>query len=261
VKPAGLIKRSDTLKILYAVVSIVLIVSIPLLYSDLYNRILYSVFKDAFVSADVVAISPAYVSGVIKKIYVKPADKVKKGQMIVLIDDTMYKADLGKKLIRLKLASSKLKKLKKAGACDSDQECMELKEQVSLLKQDVRIARLMLSYTRIVSPIDGIVAKVAMHAGDTVSPSQVIMFLYNPSTLYIRAFIPVEDAYYFRDNMKVMIKLAGGKVITGKVVHIGGVDEFKVCNRGHPVVPVRIDVDKKQRAELHFGEPVRVMVK
>ncbi len=242
------------LTIIYALLSIAVIVTIPLLYSDLYERVLYRVFTDAFVSADVVAISPSYVSGLIKKIYVKRGDAVKKGQMIVLIDDTMYKADLDRSLSKLKAIEGRLKRISKNP--DEKAEVMELKDELDVMQQDVKIAKLMLSYTRIVSPINGIVAQVMLKSGDVVTPGEVILYLYRPSTLYVKLYVTPEEAVDFRRGMKVIVKTADGS-IKGRVDYIGGVEVFKVCNIGNPRVPVRISV--KDKSKLRFGEPVRVV--
>ncbi len=245
-----------SLSVIYAVISIAVIVAIPLIYSDLYESILYKVFNRAFVSADVVAISPSYVSGVIKKIYVKEGDVVKKGQMIVLMDDTMYKADLDRSISRLKAMKARLDQLK--GHAEERGEYLELKNELKVLEQDVRIAKLMLSYTRIISPIDGVVAQVMLRAGDVVKPGETVLYLYNPSTLYVRLYVSPENAFLFRVGMHVTVETPGGR-LKGVVERVGGVEVFRVCGGSQDEIPVRIGV--KNHSNLVFGQPVRVVVR
>ncbi len=251
--------KKGTLQIVYAVISIIIIVVIPLIYSDIYDRLLYKTFDNAFVSARVIAISPTYVSGIIKKIYVKRGDSIKKGQLIVLIDDTLYKADLEKSKARLDALKFRLKQLKNQFGED-DEKYMDIEKECAIFEQDVKAAKLMLSYTRIVSPINGVVAKDVLHAGDSVSPSDVIMYIYDPSTLYVKAYIKLKYIRYFKVGMNLTIKTKG-QSIKGKVEEIGGVNVFNICNKNNPVVPVKISFMNKNRKNLRFGIPVEIVVK
>ncbi len=251
--------KKETLQIIYAVISIVVIVSVPLIYSDIYDKLLYKTFDNAFVSARVIAISPSYVSGIIKKIYVKGGDSIKKGQLIVLIDDTLYRADLAKSQARLDALKFRLKQLESQFGKD-DAKYMDIEKEAEIFEADVKSAKLMLSYTRIVSPVNGIVAKDVLHTGDSVSPSDVIMYVYDPITLYIKAYINAKYIRYFNQNMNIDIKI-GKRTLKGKVIKIGGVDVFNVCNKTNPVVPVKIIVDKKYFKYLEFGMPVELVIK
>ncbi len=251
--------KKGTLQLIYAAISILVIVVIPLIYSNLYDNLLYKKFNDAFVSARVVAISPSYVSGIIKKIYVKGGDVVKKGQLIVLIDDTLYRADLAKSKARLDALKFRLNQMKNLYGKD-DTKYMDIEKEAEVFEQDVKAAKLMLSYTRIVSPVDGIVAKDVLHAGDSVSPSNVILYIYKPSTLYIKAYIKIKYVPYFKNGMSLFIK-TGDKTFKGKIEKIGGIDVFSVCNKNNPVVPIAITFNKKYSKFLRFGEPVRLIIK
>ncbi len=251
--------KKETLKIVYAVLSILAIVLIPLIYSDIYSGLIYKTFDDAFVSADVIAVSPSYVSGKIQKIYVRSGDTVKKGQLIVLIDDTMYRANLEKTKAKLDAFVFRLSQLKDQFGSDN-YRYTDVEREVGILKQDVRAAKLMLSYTRMVSPINGVVAKDVLHPGDSVSQSSVIMYLYEPHSLYVKAYIKVKYIKYFRVGMKILIK-TGQNTLDGKVMKIGGVDVFNICNKHNPLVPVRIEVPQKLKKFLKFGTPVRLTIK
>jgi len=251
--------KKETLQIIYAVISIVVIVSVPLLYSNIYDKLLYKTFDNAFVSARVIAISPSYVSGIIKKIYVKGGDSIKKGQLIVLIDDTLYRADLAKSQARLNALKFRLNQMKSQFGKD-DVKYMDIEKEAEIFEAYVKSAKLMLSYTRIVSPINGIVAKDVLHTGDSVSPSDIIMYVYDPATLYIKAYVSTKYIGYFNQDMIIGIKI-GKHTLKGKVTKIGGVDVFNVCNRNAPAVPIKIIVDKKYFKYLKFGMPVKLIVK
>ncbi len=251
--------KKESLKIVYTLLSIIIIVTIPLVYSNILNNLLHLTFDNAFVSADVIAISPSYVSGRIKKIYAKDGDVLKKGQLIALIDDTMYKAELEKNQSRLDALKFKLNQLKNQ-MNSSDFRYTELEREIEIVKQDVKMANLILSYTRIVSPINGIVAKDVLHVGDSVDQSSTIMYIYKPSTLHIKAYIQPKYAYRLKNGMNILIYI-NGKSIKGKITKIGGIDVFRTYNKNNPAVPIRVDVDINNRKLLIFGMPVKLIIK
>ena len=249
----------ESLKIIYTLLSIIVIVTIPLVYSNILNNMLHLTFDNAFVSADVIAISPSYVSGRIKKIYAKDGDALKKGQLVALIDDTMYKAELEKNQSRLDTLKFKLNQLK-TQTNSSDFRYLELEKEIEIAKQYVKMANLMLSYTRIASPINGVVAKDILHAGDSVNQSDTIMYIYRPSTLYIKAYIQPKYAYRLKIGMSVLAQL-NGKSIDGKITKIGGIDVFHIYNKSNPIVPIKISVGKDAKKFLVLGMPVKLIVK
>ncbi len=251
--------KKESMQIIYAVISILIIVFIPIIYSDVYDRILYKTFNDAFVSARIIAISPSYVSGSIKKIYAKDGNLIKKGQLLVLIDDTLYRAELEKSKAQLDALKFRLSQMK-AQFGEDNEKYMDIEKEMEIFEQDVKTAKLMLSYTRIVSPINGIVAKDVLHAGDSVSPSDVIMYIYDPSTLYIKAYVKLQYISYFKVGMKLLIKV-DDKTISGKITKIGGVEVFNICNKKNPIIPIKIIVNKKDINLFHFGEPVKFIIK
>ncbi|WP_025209671.1 efflux RND transporter periplasmic adaptor subunit [Hippea sp. KM1] len=236
--------------------SIIAIVSVPLFYRGVYRKFKELTIRRAFVSAEVIGVSPSYVSGMVVKMYVRRGDTVKKGQMIALIDDTLYKAEVDKKLSRLNSMSFELKRFDNN---TNGYAYMSLKNEIDVLKKDVKLSQLMLSYTRVVSPIDGVVAKDVVHVGDSVSPSTVIAYLYKPKTLYVKAFVDVDDTEYLRVGQIVKLRDIATKAETlGKIEKLGDIDVFSVCNNGD-VLPVEISL--KSNKGFNFSDPVVVIVK
>ncbi|WP_022670692.1 HlyD family efflux transporter periplasmic adaptor subunit [Hippea alviniae] len=237
---------------IWVFLSIIVIVAIPLLYSRIYKNLSYVIIKNAFVSAEVVGVSPSYVSGMITKLYAKEGDKVKKGQIIALIDDTLYKAEVEKKESRLNSILTKLKSI------DNQTVVYEnLKAEADLASKDVKLAKLMLSYTRVTSPINGIVAKDMVHVGDSVSSNSVIVYIYKPETLYVKAYITPENLEYIKIGKKVIIK-TNNRETEGTIKKIGDIGVFSVCNT-KPLIPVRINI--KNIEGFYFSEPVEVILK
>lgn len=245
--------------ILYAFISIVVIVLIPILYDKVYNSIKNINIKNAFVSAEIVAISPAYVSGHIKKIYAKNKNTVKKGQMIALIDDGIYKANLDKDISRLEAAEFRLKQFRISNPYSTQYETF--KKDINVLEKEARISQLMLSYTRITAPFDAVVASVVLHKGDFVQPGKTIMYIYRPETLYIKAYIDRSLVKYIKIGMKVKVKPYNNMhSMNGTIQNIGTIELSNTNNQNKNLVPIAIKIDKKYRNSLRIGLPVAVYI-
>ncbi len=239
------------------VLTIILIVAIPIFYSSLYNRFSKVVIKRAFVSAKVVGVSPSYVTGMVTKMYVNAGDAVKKGQMIALIDDTLYKAEVEKKRSRLKSLKLELSQI------DNNTDpnwYAQIKAELDVVQKDVKLSELMLSYTRVSSPVDGVVARDLVHVGDTVSPTTVLVYIYNPKTFYVKAYITPDYLKYVRIGKKVKIfDPQKRRYFSGVVESVGGLNLFSVCNT-KPQIPITVKFDTK-KVNVYFGEPLYLYVK
>lgn len=77
----------------------------------LYYRYTHAVTEDAFVEADIVNVSPL-VPGHIKEFLVDESEKVKKEQLLFVIDDKDYQAQVRLAEARVKATESKLNVLK-----------------------------------------------------------------------------------------------------------------------------------------------------
>ncbi len=248
---------SKKLNIGIVLLSIILIVAIPIIYSNLYNRFSRIVIKRAFVSAKVIGVSPTYVTGMVTKMYVKSGDSVKKGQLIALIDDTLYKAEVEKKESRLKSIELELNQVDNG---TDPNRYAQLKAELDVVQKDVKLSELMLSYTRVSSPVDGVVAQDLVHVGDTVSPTTVLVYIYDPKTLYVKAFVTPEYLRYVYKGEKVEVyDPQRKKKFKGVIEKVGGLNLFSVCNT-EPQIPIRVKFDLKD-VDVYFGEPVYVYVK
>ncbi len=237
--------------------SIILIVAIPIIYSSLYSRFSQVVIKRAFVSAKVIGVSPTYVTGMVTKMYVKSGDTVKRGQLIALIDDTLYRAEVEKKESRLKSLELELNQVDNS---TDPNRYAQLKAELDVIQKDVKLSKLMLSYTRVSSPVDGVVAQDLVHVGDTVSPTTVLAYIYDPSTMYVKAYIKPDYLDYVYKGERVKIyDPQKKKTFAGIIEKVGGINVFSVCNT-EPQIPIRIKFDLKS-ADVYFGEPVYVYVK
>ena len=143
------------------------------------------------------------VSGKIQKLCVKEGDKVKKGQLLFVIDQVPYRAALNTALAneqqaRSALATAKLtydsnkelyaQKVVSAYTLQTSENAyLTAKAQVAQTEAQVVNARNDLSYTEVRSPADGVVGTLPYRVGSLVSPSmaQPLTSVSDNSEMYV----------------------------------------------------------------------------
>ena len=127
-------------------------------------------------------------------------------------------------------------------------------------KADVR-----LSYTKVASPIDGIVDVLAARLGEVVSPGQPILTLINPDDLWVRA--DVEETYIDRIRLgdEMTVRLPSGEERQGTVFYRGADAGFATqrdvsrTKRDIKTFEVRLRVDNRDR-RIAVGMTVYVLL-
>jgi HlyD family secretion protein len=154
----------------------------------------------------------AQATGVLDSVKVKVGDTVKKGDLIAEIDSRELRAKIDEAEANLRLQQAKLDYMEKTLPRKKSLVRQELEPQDSLdsALQDAQMARhsvasarakldtlkVQLSYTRIYSPIDGVVSQVAAQEGETIvsglSVSNLITVL-DPTRLEMWIYIDETD--------------------------------------------------------------------
>jgi macrolide-specific efflux system membrane fusion protein len=184
----------------------------------------------------------AQVSGEIKKLNVVLGQKVKKGDVLAVIDADKQanalqsaKADLYSSEASLNSKKATLQKAKldfarqatmiKSGAT-SKQEYDNAKVSLELAKTDIEVAdaliekarinvktsEVSLGYTQVIAPIDGVVVSVAVEEGQTVNANQTtptLMVLANLEKMTIQAEISEGDIVKIKEGMKSTFTVMG----------------------------------------------------
>lgn len=154
---------------------------------------------------------------------VRPGDNVHQGQLIASLEKRdlqarLRQAEEQRRALAARLTESTLsldraeslraKKLISEADYDKAQANVSaLQAQLAAADQTVAEATTALEWSAIVSPIDGRVVERFVEPGDIVSPGQVIVSLYNPTTLRIEAWV--------RESLAVNLHL--GQVLSVQV--------------------------------------------
>ena len=156
----------------------------------------YTVFKHFIeISGNVEAIDWAFVTpqtnGQVKEIFVNEGDKVKKGQLLLSLDDAIIKNNIADLQVQFELAKINYEKQKKLWEQDIVSEIiyLEAKTKKESLEKKLEILKEQLSYTTIKAPFDGIIENIQIEIGEIAGPNRKLMQIYNLDYLKIKASI------------------------------------------------------------------------
>ena len=143
-------------------------------------------------SDELINIFPEF-SGVIKNIYVKSGDIVKKGQSLIKIDDGGLKEQLSQLEIRFELTKTTFERQKRLWdqKIGSEIKFLETKSIYEIQKQGINQLKRQIKKTLIEAPFSGTIDNVVAKKGEVVYPGKSnLMMLLNLSNLYIESNVP-----------------------------------------------------------------------
>lgn len=102
----------------------------------------------------------------------------------------------------------------------------------------------------VVSPIDGVVLRKNLEAGETANPGVSILTLVNPKDVWLRAYVPETEVGRLRvgDAAALRVDAFPNRVFTGRLIEIGSEAEF---------TPRNVQT-KKERVTLVFRIKIQI---
>jgi membrane fusion protein, multidrug efflux system len=226
----------------------------------------------------------ARVEGYLKSIDYPEGSEVKKGQLLFTIDDQPYKASLAEAKGALGRAQAALSKAdldvsryrplaaeKAVSQAELDNALSAQRAsraQVDAAKATVENATLNLGYTRIVSPIDGLIGQAQRKIGDLVGKGEPTLLATISSIDPIRVSVNIPEALYLRyaDRLQTVSMSAVAKATplpadASEGAQLVLADGSVYPYRGRPILVDR-SVDPQTgtlRVDLAFPNPKRVL--
>jgi multidrug resistance efflux pump len=167
----------------------------------------------------------AQVTGYVSEVPVKPNELLAKGDVLLRIDDTAYRARLVQVEAQLALAETRLKQTKElldAGA-GSAFDLQQYQAEVARLTGARDEARFNLANCTIVAPAAGMVTQLVVRPGQFVSPipfAQVMSFIH-AERFWVGAFPQATlQGIDAGDHAEIAIDSAPGHVFSAKVVRV-----------------------------------------
>jgi len=180
------------------------------------------------------------VSGILEEVLVKRGDLVAKGQVLATLRAAVEKADLEQASAMLEFNRRKLDRNKElvaqgnVSANDEDEMATEIKKDEAILHQVA--AKLEMKIIR--SPVDGVVVKVDLSAGEYVGEKQ-IMTIAQIDPLNVEVVVPVSEYGTIKKGMMAEVRPESpvGGVYTGKVTIVD-----RVVNAASGSFGVRVEL-------------------
>ena len=161
---------------------------------------------DATVAAQSTALIQPEVEGVVRAVYVKEGDPVKKGTVLADMQDWDYRSSLAAAEAKYSAASAEMNR---ALAANDGSEAGVQRVQSEYWAAEVERARQRLEATRLRSPIDGIVATPHLEAyvGRQLSKGDTLAQIVNTSAALVDVAVDQEEVVLLRAGETASIKL------------------------------------------------------
>jgi membrane fusion protein (multidrug efflux system) len=194
----------------------------------------------ATVEAEQSASVAARVSGNITELPVRLGDRVKAGDMLVVISAGEIRAQVNQALAQLEQAERNLKREQ------------TLEESRKIAEAAYREARTMLDYTTITAPFDGVITSKPANVGDLAVPGKILLTIENGSSLQIIADVPeaLVLGLSIGDRLPVRIN-AAGLDIQGTITEIA-----PTADPRSRTAPIKLDIEPSPK--LRSGQFARV---
>jgi RND family efflux transporter MFP subunit len=132
------------------------------------------------------------------------------------------------------------------------------------LSQELRYSDTVLSFTRIVAPMDGVIITRQAEVGATVVPGSPIFRMIDPTTLWVATRVDESVVGHVRIGQTASIRLRTGEVLAGKVARIArqsdaATRELEV-NVAFDAPPARFAIDQEAEVSIDTGALAGIVV-
>ena len=180
------------------------------------------------VAANESAVIRPETTGLVRSIHFEEGQQVKKGDLLVKLDDAEMRAQLGQTEARFRLAELNLKRAERLGETQSNSvaEVDRSRSEFSSAQSDLDLIRVRLDRTEIRAPFDGVVGGRSISPGDYVNSQSQLTSINDLSRLKIDFQVPERFAAKVRPGTTFKVKsqaLSVGAEISGEVYFVASV--------------------------------------
>lgn len=173
---------------------------------------------------------------------------VTKGQTLVALDGRELREQLTGAEVQVRQAETEFRRTSQlfASQAATEQQLTAAKAALDAAKSQAARVNVMLTYTAIDSPIDGVVTERHIEVGDLANPGQVLMTVYDPRRMRLEVPVPVRLVEKLALGQAVQMRLERpARSFAGKVAQIVG--EIDAMSRTQTV---KIDLEDIQGGVL-----------
>lgn len=162
--------------------------------------------------------------GMVTRVYVTEGQSVRRGQLIAVMDDTQARNILSGAEAGMQQANDALQRygmLHENGSLP-EVKWVEVQSKVTQAKSQLQIARKNLADCSLTAPVNGIIGKVSVNAGETALPSQTVATILDISKVKVKVSVPDTEISSISENTPSSVKVdaidmlfEGGKIEKG----------------------------------------------
>ena len=180
------------------------------------------------VAANESAVIRPETNGLVRSIHFEEGQQVKKGDLLVKLDDSEARAQLGQTESRFKLAELNLKRAERLGESQSNSvaEVDRSRSEFSSAQSDLDLIRVRLDRSEIRAPFDGVVGGRTISPGDYVNSQSQITTINDLSRLKIDFQVSERFASKVRPGTVFTLKtqaLAADAAVQGEVYFVSSI--------------------------------------
>jgi RND family efflux transporter MFP subunit len=180
--------------------------------------------RDGHVDAYVITVTPR-VTGQVKSVHIEDNSRVKKGDLLFEIDDSLYNAALGKAIASQKQALAEVNKAK-----NEEQRAINLEKRtpsavpeltlnnlasavetalanLELARANVEEARLNVEYTKVFAPTDGFITNFNLRSGSQVVANTPVVALIDENSFWIEGFFKETELHGIQPGNRAFVTL------------------------------------------------------
>ncbi len=188
---------------------------------------------EAVVEATQKSTISAQTSGVIKEVYFDVNDFVRKGELVVLIDDTQQRADLRQAQAALNEARARLQEAKleyervlevykrkvvpKSSLDKASAALKSAQARVQSAEAAVAKAKEQLGYTRVRAPYSGILVERQVEPGEAVSPGRSLVAGISLEKLRVVTHVPQSLIRQVRNHKRAIVVTEDSEIVSDKM--------------------------------------------
>jgi RND family efflux transporter MFP subunit len=186
----------------------------------------------------------AALGGYIEKVAVKSGDKVKKGQVLALVDSASHSARSAQAKVELDTAERELERVKVLGKALPRAQLDAAQSRYDAAKAAMATASVQASRSVISAPFAGVVARVDAEVGEVAAPGVPLIRVIQIDPIKVTVSLSDRDVLSLREGMKASISTdARANLIEGTVKHINPAADIKTRSF---IAEVEVDnADKK----------------
>ncbi len=155
-------------------------------------------------------VTPRGMGGQVKELFIKTGDRVKKGQLIMRLDDAMIRQSVKQLETQLNFAKNIYERQKNLWdeGIGTEVQYLTSKNNVDGIEKQMDLVKEQLNTTRVYSEVNGVVETVNIRVGETFTGNPLAgITIVNPSNLKASVDVPENYVSRIRKGMPVVVEV------------------------------------------------------